>query len=71
MSPDDKDAALLPRRIGRILGIDSPADDTARSSRVDFLFSRSAALGKSQAHAGSPPRRLVGCEQDWDVAAAD
>ena len=60
MTPDDKDAALLPRRIGRILGVDPSAHDTSRSSRLDFLLSRSATLGKSQAHAGSPPWRLVG-----------
>ena len=55
----------------RILGIDSSAHDATRSSRLDFLLSRFAALGKSQTDAGSSPRRLVGCEQDWDVAAAD
>src|SRR5277367_1731537 len=54
-----------------ILGLDSPADDPPGSARLDFLFTRSAALGKSQTHAGSAAGSVVGCEQDWNVAAAD
>jgi hypothetical protein len=30
----------------------------------------SLALGKPQAHAGSPPGRLVGCQQDWHVPSS-
>src|SRR5208283_2346268 len=54
----------------RALGLDSPAHDTSRSAHLDFLLARLAALGKPQAYAGSAARRVVGCQQDWDVAAA-
>src|SRR5579864_7018928 len=53
-----------------MLGADSSSDDDARVAHVDFLFSRPALLGQAQAHAGSSPRRLVGCKQDWAIAAA-
>ena len=40
MTPDDKDAALLPRRIGGLWAeIDSSAHDTSRNSRLDFTLS--------------------------------
>src|SRR6267154_3126295 len=52
----------------RTLGVDPSAHDAARSSHLDFLLPGSAPLGQSQAHAGSPARRLVGCQQDWNVA---
>src|SRR5690349_22528155 len=38
---------------------------------MDLLLSRSASLGESQAHAGSPPWGLVGRQQNWHVASAD
>src|SRR5437667_176582 len=40
-------------------------------SHLDLLLSRSAALGKSQAYAGSPSWRLVGRQQNWHVASPD
>jgi hypothetical protein len=52
------------------VGNDSQAHDATRISHLDFLLSRSAALGQSQAHVGSPPWCLVGCQQDWHVTAA-
>ena len=71
MSPDDKDAALLPHKIGRALGAHSSANDSAWRSHLDLLLARPAALGQSQGNAGGPPRRMVGCEQDRAVFAAD
>ena len=47
------------------------AHDSSWSPRLDFVLSRPAALGKSQAHAGSAPRCVVGRQQDWHVASAD
>ena len=70
MSPDDKDAALLPRRIGGRLGTDPSADDSARRSHLDLVLSRPATLGQSQGNAGGPPRRVVGRKQDRAVFAA-
>ncbi len=53
----------------RMLGADSSSHDDAWIAHVDFLLSRPALLGQAPAHAGSAPRRLVGCQQDWVVAA--
>ena len=47
MPPEDKDAALLPGKIGRPLGSHSPPGDNARCAHVDLLLSGSAALGQS------------------------
>jgi len=71
MSPDDKDAALLPRRINGFWALIHRPMDAAWSSHLDFVLARSAALGQSQAHAGSPPGSLVGCQQNWNVTSAD
>src|SRR5437762_5298501 len=54
-----------------ILGLDPSAHDATRHSHLDLLLSRSAALGKSQAYAGSPSWRLVGRQQNWHVASPD
>ncbi len=53
-----------------MLGADSSPHDDPRIAHVDFLLSRPALLGQAPAHVGSAPRRLVGCKQDWFVAAA-
>src|SRR5580692_3081112 len=53
-----------------MLGAYSSADDAAGFAHVDFLFSRPALLGQAQAYVRGAPRRLVGREQDWFVAAA-
>jgi len=45
MSPEDKDAALLPRRIGGRWAADSPAHDRSRRSYVDILLAGLAPLG--------------------------
>jgi predicted GH43/DUF377 family glycosyl hydrolase len=71
MQPEDKDAALLPRRIGGLLGADSPAGDNAWRAHVDLLLARSAPLGRSQDHSRSAPRRMVGCKQDRPMLSAD
>src|ERR1035441_8336578 len=52
-----------------MLGADPSPDDNARSPHVDIVFARPALLGQAKAHSGSAPRRLVGCEQNWAVAA--
>src|SRR5579872_5529894 len=68
MPPDDKDSALLPRRIdGCWALIHRPM--TTLGSHVDLVLSRSALLGKAQTHAGSPPWCLVGRKQNWLVTA--
>ena len=54
--------AASPNR--RMLGADPSSGDDAWGAHVDFLFSRPALLGQAQTHAGSAPRRLVGCKQD-------
>jgi predicted GH43/DUF377 family glycosyl hydrolase len=63
MPPDDKDAALLPHRIGDH-GLDpSPGQRSQRAygrAYLDFLLRGSAALGQSEANTESPARRLVG-----------
>ncbi len=53
------------------MGVDSSADDPSGRSRLDFILAGLAALGQSQAYAGSSTRRLVGRQQDWYVASAD
>src|SRR5271170_1059852 len=53
-----------------MLGAYSSSHDAAGIAHVDLLLSRPALLGQAQAHAGGAARRLVGCEQDWLVAAA-
>ena len=53
-----------------MLGAYSSTDDAAGIAYVGLLFSRPALLGQAQADAGGTPRRLVGREQDWFVAAA-
>ena len=70
MSPDDKDAALLPHKIRRPLGAYSRPYDSAWRSHLDLILSRSAALGWSQSNAGGPPWCVVGCKQDRSVIAA-
>ena len=70
MPPEDKDAALLPHRIdGRWALIHRPVS-SPRAQYVDVLFARPAPLGRPQADAGSPARRVVGCQQDRPLAAA-
>ena len=70
MPPDDKDSALAASENRWMLGAYSSADDAAGVAHVDFLLSRPALLGQAQAYVGGAPRRLVGREQDWLVAAA-
>jgi len=70
MSPDDKDAALLPRRInGSWALIHRPM--TPLGAHIWISYSPICGIGQSQAHAGSPPGGLVGCQQNWNVTAAD
>src|SRR5246127_5352756 len=52
-----------------MLGANSSSHDDAWISYVDFLLARLALLGQAQAHAGSPPRCLVGCKQNRIVSA--
>ena len=53
-----------------MLGFDSSSHDNAGVTHVDFLLARPALLGQAQAHAGSTPRGLVGCQQNWPVSAS-
>ena len=62
MSPEDKDAALLPHRIGGQWALIHRPVSAPRRAHVDILFTGPAALGQSQADAGSAPRRVVGRE---------
>ena len=55
----------------RTMGFDSSADDASGRSCLDFILAGPAALGRSQAYAGSSTRRVVGRQQDWHVASAD
>jgi len=68
-SPDDKDAALLPRRInGSWALILRPMTPASGAHIWIFLLSRFAALGLITAHAGGPPGGLGGkCQQNWNV----
>jgi hypothetical protein len=70
MPPDDKDSAVLPRRIDGCWALIHRPMTPTRIAHVDFLLSRFALLGQAQAYVRSAPRRLVGRQQDWLVAAA-
>ena len=50
MPPEDKDAALLPRRINGYWALIHRPMTTTRRAYVDLLFARSAALGQPQGH---------------------
>jgi predicted GH43/DUF377 family glycosyl hydrolase len=70
MQPEDKDAALLPRRIGGLWAlIHRPV--TTLGAHMWILLPRSAALGRPQDHSRSAARRMVGCEQDRPMLSAD
>ena len=70
MPPDDKDSALLPRRInGYWALIHRPA--TSLGAHIWISYSPDLRhWGTAQAHTGSPPRSVVGRKQDRFVAAA-
>ena len=71
MQPDDKDAALLPRRIdGSFALLHRPMADAERA-HLDLVLAGPPQLGRAQAGAPGPPGRLVGRQQDRPVAAAD
>jgi len=70
MSPDDKDAALLPYRIGGLWAlIHRPM--TSLELIFGFLTLRSKSLGRPSGNDGGAQGRLVGCQQDWPVLAAN
>ena len=64
MQPEDKDAALLPRRIDGRLGSDSSPGLAIDGAHVDLLFARPAHWGSHKLMLEARRRRLVGCEQD-------
>ena len=71
MQPDDKDAALLPRRInGSFALLHRPIDGLGRA-RLDLLFSRTCATGVATSSC-CPARRggVVGCQPRRLVATA-
>jgi len=70
MPPDDKDSALLPRRInGYWVLIHRPM--TALGAHMWVSYSPDLRYwGRHRLDVGSAPRGLVGCQQNWIVAAA-
>ena len=71
MQPDDKDAALLPRRIdGSFALIHRPMTDSG-GARVDVSVSGPSQLGDAQAGAPRAQGWVVGRQQDRPVASAD
>ncbi len=71
MQPEDKDAALLPRRIGGLWALIHRPVTTLGAHMWISYSPRPAALGRTQDHARGAPRWMVGCEQDWPLLAAD
>ena len=69
--PEDKDAALLPNRIGGLWAlIHRPV--TTLGAHMWISYSPDLRrLGWPQDHARGAPRRLVGCEQDWALLSAN
>ena len=71
MQPDDKDAALLPRRIdGSFALLHRPMTDSGAHVWISFSPG-SAQLGRPQADAAGAQGRVVGRQQGRAVAAAD
>jgi predicted GH43/DUF377 family glycosyl hydrolase len=71
MPPDDKDAALLPRRIdGYWALIHRPMTKLGAHMWISYSPDLHH-WGQAQAHARSAAGRLVGREQDWFVATTD
>ena len=62
MSPDDKDAALLPLQDRRTVGTHPSTDDSSGSSHLDFLLSRSASLGRPSSDDGGAQRAHGGTQ---------
>ena len=71
MSPDDKDAALLPHRVDGLWALHSSAHDASWGPYLDLLLSRPAALGRPSSDDGGAQRGLVGRQQDRLVLSAN
>ena len=71
MPPEDKDAALFPRRIdGRWAMIHRPTPLRGTRQHVALLLARPPPLGRSHAPARGARRGLVGCREDRPGSAA-
>ena len=71
MPPEDKDAALFPRRIdGRWAMIHRPSPLRGFAPHVGFVLARPASLGRPRAAARSPRWGLVGRREDRSRPAA-
>jgi len=70
MPPDDKDSALLPRRINGYSALIHRPMTTLGAHMWIFYSQELRHLGQTQAYAGSTPRRMVGRKQNRAIAAS-
>ena len=74
LPPENKDAAIFPVRFnGKWAMLHRPVSGMAgcKSKYLDILFSGYEILGRTRGSSVCSGRRVVGCQQDWAIPAAN